>query len=454
MADLLSLLSLGSAGLSAQHTGASVAANNAANVNTVGYSRQRVDLRAELAAPLVGGVRSGSPQRLEDRLLARRERDAAGAIGASNARAPALADLEARLGNAGPPLEDRLSEVFASLQRVAASPTDPLVRDAAVTSFGELAAGLRARAAEVASARSDSDARIVDGARAATKLAAEIASLNKSIATSDDPVLRDRRDLAAGKLGELVGGSGRIDPDGAMRWVLSDGAVVVDGKRAAAITATTDPATGLHKVEIVDGTSRRDVTNTLAAGSLSGELAFRDVDSVAAAANLDQLAFDLAQAANATHQANAGLDGVTGRNLFTPIGTVAGAAASIALDPALAADSELLASAAPPPAGPGTNAGVVGLLALRTVTLTSGGTLSDAAINVLGAVGTSAAEAAADAARDADISDHIAGLRDSLSGVDLNEELAKLVHFQHASEAMTKFLSTIDGMLSDLLARI
>lgn len=454
MADLLSLLSLGSAGLSAQHGGASIAANNAANVNSPGYSRQRVDLRAQLAAPLVGGVRSGAPQRLEDVLLARRERDAHGASGLSAARAPALADLEARLQHAGPPIEDQLTAVWASLQRVAASPTDPLVRDAAVTSFATLTDGLRTRAAAITEARTDSDARIVDAAGAATTLAAELATLNRAIAISSDPVLRDRRDVAAGKLGELVGGSGRIDPDGALRWVLPDGAVVVDGDRAAQITTTPDPITGLRRVEIVDGASRRDVTATLSAGRLGGELAFRDVDSVATATRLDQLAFDLAASVNTVHRGNAGLDGVTGRDLIVPITTVAGAASSIGLDPAIAADPDLLASAAPPPAGPSTNAGILGLLALRNAIVSGGGTLSSAAIGVVGDVGTRAAEAAAEAMRDATISDHLAGLRDSLSGVDLEEELAKLVHFQHASEAMTRFLSTIDGMLGDLLSRI
>lgn len=454
MADLLSLLSLGSAGLSAQHAGAGVAANNAANVNTVGYSRQRVDLRSELGTPAVGGVRTGSAGRLEDALLARRERDAHGASGLSNARAPALADLEARLQDAGPPLEDQFTAWFAALQRVAAAPTDPLARDVAVGAVGDLTTGLRARAATIDSARDDADSRIVDLAGAASKLAAEIAGLNGAIASSSDPVLRDRRDLAAGKLGELIGGSARIDSDGAMRWILPDGAAVVDGNRAATIAATPDPVTGLHKLEIVDGRSRRDVTASLSAGALGGELTFRDVDCARAAARLDQLAFDFAGAANTAHRAGAGLDGVTGRDLITPLASVTGAAAAIAVDPAVAADPDLLASAAPPPAGPGTNQGILGLLALRTTIVTSGGTLSDAAIDVLGDVGTSAAEAAAEAARDASIADHIAGLRDALSGVDLDEELAKLVQFQHASEAMTRFLSTIDGMLGDLLARL
>jgi len=49
------------------------------------------------------------------------------------------------------------------------------------------------------------------------------------LASGDDPVMRDRRDVAAQDLAALVGGDGRIDADGQMRWVLPDGGVLVDG---------------------------------------------------------------------------------------------------------------------------------------------------------------------------------------------------------------------------------
>ncbi len=455
MSDLLSLLHLGSAALSAQHGGASVAANNAANVNTLGYSRQRVDLRAELAAPEVGGVRSLSPTRVADELLARRGRGAQAALGYSRTLAPALADLEARLARSGPPIEDTLSALFAGLQRVAAMPTDSMMRASAVDAARGVAAALRGRAGETQAARTDADARIRDGAKAATALTGEIAALNKAIRMSSDPVLRDRREVAASKLADLMGGSGRIDPDGQLRWVLPDGAVLVDGDRAATVATSTDASTGFRRVEIVDGAARRDVTVTLSGGSLAAELELRDVDGAAAAARLDQFAFDLSSTMNSIHAANAGLDGATGRNLFGPAATVTGAAAAIDVDPAIAADPRLLAAGAPG-SGAGDNRGALALIALRDQAIASGGTqtLGDAAIALLGDVGTRAAEAGDAAERDTVIDEHLAGLRDSLSGVDLQEELAKLVHFQHASEAMTRFLSTIDGMLEDLLGRL
>ena len=86
----------------------------------------------------------------------------------------------------------------------------------------------------------------------------------------------------------------------------------------------------------------------------------------------------------------------------------------------------------------------------------SGGTqtLTDAATAVVGDLGIAGAGAKADAARDQVVSDHLDDLRDSLSGVDTQEELTNLARFQNASAAMTKFVSTIDDMLTNMIENL
>jgi flagellar hook-associated protein 1 FlgK len=154
------------------------------------------------------------------------------------------------------------------------------------------------------------------------------------------------------------------------------------------------------------------------------------------------------------HAANAGLDGVTGRPLFTPLAGVAGAAAALALDPAIEADPDKLALAAPGQ-GPGSNAGALALYQLANQPVATGGkTLGNAALDLVGAVANAAAGATADAKRDQLVSDHLAALRDSLAGVDIQEELTNLARFEHASSAMTRFVSTIDELLGDLIDRL
>jgi flagellar hook-associated protein 1 FlgK len=454
MSDLLSLLSLGSAGIAAQNTGVSVASNNVANVNTPGYSRQRVDLEALVGMPLVGGVRAGSPDRLQDGILAGRIRVATGSLAMSKASAEALTDLEQRLTGGGPSLGEQVSAMFASFGEAAARPTDSIARQSVIASIQELVEGIHARAAELDAAKAELDTRIKENAKQASELAKRLADANKSVAKSNDPVMRDERDRIASQLSSLVGGSARVDADGQMRFVLDGGAVLVDGTHASTLEATRDPATGDTALAVVDGSARRDVTASVRGGTVGALLGVRDGKLAKARTALDQLAYDVAQSANAVHAANAGLDGVSGRDLFTPLASVAGAAAALAIDPAIEDDPSKLALAAVG-GGAGNNAGALAMFQLANQSVATGGkTLGNAALDLVGDVATAAASATEDAKRDQLVSDNLAGLRDSLAGVDIQEELTNLARFEHASSAMTKFISTIDELLGDLIDRL
>ena len=453
MSDLLSLLSLGSAGIAAHNAGVSIATNNVANVNTRGYSRQRVDLESLLGAPLVGGVRSGDPQRMADNLLAARIHTAAGSLAMSEAFADALSDLEDRLAS-GTTVDQQLAGVFGKLSAASAAPTDSISRDAVVAAVRDLVSGIHRRAGELAAARAEVNQRIGDSVEEASSVAKRLAETNLAIARGGDPVMADERDRLATRLAELTGGKPRIDGDGQMRFVLDGGAVLVDGGRAATLAAAPDPTTGDLAVSVVDGAVKRDVTTAIGGGTLGAQLRFRDGSLASARGDLDQLASDVATQFNTVHAANAGKDGVTGRPMFVAPTQVAGAAAALAIDPALDADSSKLALAAPG-SGPGDNRGALALVGLATQPVATGGkTLGTAALDIIGHLASATSDAKASVTRDGLVSEHLAGLRDSLAGVDTQEELTNLARFEHASTALTKFVSTIDGMLGSLIDQL
>ncbi|MBP6632672.1 MAG: flagellar hook-associated protein FlgK [Kofleriaceae bacterium] len=457
MSNLLSLLGLGASGIAAQNAGVSVAANNVANVNTEGYSRERVDLRAEPMTNRVlpGGVRAEATQRYANEMLSGRMRTASGALGMSSAFHRAMLDLEHLVASAGPGIEQSLAALSSKLGEVAAAPLDRNLRDAAVAAAGDLAANIRRRAESIDASQDDADARIIANTSVANTLTGQLAEANRSLAMTDDPTLRDRRDQLATQLADLVGGRARIDPDGHMRFVLDGGAVLVDGVHAASLSTSADPVTGFAQVEVVSGNQRRDVTRELRAGQVGGDLAFRDDASTAAAASLDALAFDVSTAYNNVHRTGAGLDGGTGRDLFVPAAGPTGAALAFEVDPTVAADSDLLASAAVG-AGVGDNSGALALNQVAGQRVATGGTrtLTDAAIDLSAGVGRIAADATAAYERDRTVGTHLAGLRDAFAGVDLDEEMTQLARFQHAAEAMTRVVSTVDQLLGDMIARL
>ena len=442
MPDLLSLLTVGSSAMIAQNTSIALATNNVANVNTEGYSRERTDS-------------SGNAERISSDLLNRQVATAAGSLAMSQAFADALAELEAGVSAGGATIDEQIGTLFSKIGAASAAPTDSASRDAVMAAARALVSGIQRRSADVAQARKDADARIREHVVNATSLAKQLATANTAVAKSGrppSPASLDHRDQVAKQLGQVVGGQARIDHDGQMRFVLEGGAVLVDGNRSAALAATPDAATGMARIEVVDGAVRRDVTSAIGGGSMGGELKFRDRTVPQVSGQLDQVAFDITTSVNNVHTANAGLDGVTGRPLFVPQTQVAGAASTIAIDPVINGDSRLLALAAPG-AGPGDNTGALALFGLGTQRVASGGTrtLGDAALDVVSTVALAGSDAKGEATRDALVSDHLAGLRDSLSGVDTQEELTNLARFEHASTAMAKFVTTIDGMLGSLI---
>jgi flagellar hook-associated protein 1 FlgK len=451
--SLFGLLNLGASALQAHNAGVAVTSNNVANSATPGYSRQRINLESQLGSPLVGGVRAGGIERLGNSLLAGRMRSNTASLSVADAFSSALLDLEASVTVPGGDLGGLVAGMFSSLGEVSSAPTDQNLRDAAVEAARALAVGMQRHAAEVADARAEANQRIREQLQEANRLIGEIARANQAVAQSDDPVALDRRDRAAEQLSQLVGSSARIDPDGQMRVTLTGGETLVDGGHGSEFVSTPDPALGnMDRIEVVDGPHRRDVTAGIDGGRVGGELRMRDQAAPEALEKLDQLAHDIATQFNAVHQQNAGLDGETGRNLFATPAQVSGAAAAMAVDPALLADSSLLATAGPD-AGPGDNEGVRALLALRDEPLADGGrrTFVDAGIQIVADIGRSAADAVIDRDFFAAQGDHLAGLRDAMSGVSLQEEMSNLSQFQHASEAQVRFLAAVDELIGNII---
>lgn len=441
MPDLLSLLSFGSNAIAFTNSSIGVTSNNIANANVDGYSRQSADT-------------SGTPVRVADNLLSGRIQTAAGSLAMSQAFADALSEIENGLTSGGS-IDEQMGQLFAKVGAASAAPTDGTSRDAVVAAARALVSGIQRRAAAMQTARKEADARIRDSATAATGLAKQLAAANTAVAKSPDPAALDARDKIAKQLGAIVGGQSRIDGDGQMRYVLDGGAVLVDGKHAAAMTTTSDSTTGMARVEVVDGNARRDVTPAIGGGSMGAQLQIRDQVIPNVQGKLDQVAYDVTTSMNNVHAANASLDGSTGHAMFTPLTQVAGAASAIAVDPALNADSKLLALAAPG-AGAGDNKGALALFNVATTNVASGGTrtLGDAALDIVSGVALQGADAKGSVTRDSLISDHLSALRDSLAGVDQQEELTNLARFEHASSAMAKVVSTIDGMLGSLIEQL
>ena len=453
MTNLIGLLGLGGRAYAAHSAGVATVGNNVSNVSTEGYSRQRVDLAADI---VLGGVRSDGFYRTEDLLLSMQERDNAGASGFSSASTSALMGLDGALSLGPSSLPETISGFFDGLNALSASPLDGSRIQDVVQRARSMAEGFSDAAHAVRTSGQDAQFRAGMLASEVNELSAQIASANETLALYDDPSLADQRDLAAAKLAELVGGSARIDPDGNMRFVANGGAVLVDGDTTHPLSVTSNPTDPTSiTVTIGTGPTARDVTTELGAGKLGGEIEFITTTVSDTLEQIDQLAFDLATAVNTVHAGSQAPDGTTGLDLFDIPAGPGGAALAMSVNQTILDDPNLLATATlGEPAGD--IGGVSDLLALRDALTAGGGqrTAMDEAINVLAGVGRLATEAQAAQDLDAARGNMLAARRDALSGVSIEEEMLRLSEFQRAAEAASTYVSTIDEMLANLLASL
>jgi flagellar hook-associated protein 1 FlgK len=227
--------------------------------------------------------------------------------------------------------------------------------------------------------------------------------------------------------------------------------VLVAGSRAAALALAPDPANGGHlqvQIRAVDGSGPTALPGSAFSGSVGGTLAARDGALRDAARDVDELAYDLAGALNAVHRAGVGLDGVGGRDLFAPPAQLDGAAMALAV--ALAAPDQIAAGL--DPSAPGDARNAQALLATESSALAGSGRDLQATLSgIISAFGAEAQRATAFAAEDLAVHDHVLSLRESASGVSIDEELIQMQKAQRGFEAIAKVIQAADEMLQTLM---
>ena len=457
MSDLFSMLRSTANSLDAQRFGLDVVGQNIANVNTPGYVR-RVALLG--AVPPVGRWSAGEGaeilgvRAIRDRLLDRRVRDESSAQQAASAQADALAVLESLLGPFGGTIDRDLADFFDAFSALAESPTSTSAR-LGVTSEGQaLAASFRDLAGRFADAGRDLDIRVRSVVDRVNTLAQRLAELNATLAgmtpaSAEALHVQDEANLVLEELSSLVDVRAIEREGGGFDVAFGSGRLLVVGDQASGMGLADRAGTGFADIS-AGGTI---VTGEVRGGLLGGLLSVRDTNVPAYQAQLDELAYALVQQVNAQHRAGYDLDGTAGQDFFVSLGSVSGAAGAMALNPALAAnggDRLIAAAGAPGAAGDNTNARA--LAALRDVRAVDGTqTFEEAWAGLVTAVGRDAEAATQAAALRAEIVQQVLNLRDSVSGVSLDEEAADMLRFQRAYEANARFFQTVDETLATLM---
>ncbi|MCC7044644.1 MAG: flagellar hook-associated protein FlgK [Acidobacteria bacterium] len=455
MGGLLDSLSVATSGLTAARTGLDVTGNNIANINTPGYARRTLQL-AEL--PPHDGTSAGRGVEVVQ-IRALRDLYIEGRIGreqGGKARDAVVLEgvqgVEAAIGLPGESIDARLTAFFDGFSALANDVTSITARDTVVREgqlLGEAFGALSDRLAEMQRVH---DRSLRDSVVELNQLATTVAQLNGRIVTggADVDALRDERSVALTRMAELANVNVLNRADGAVDVTVSSGHALVVGANPYAVTVTPQAPSGFVSLGLAD----LDITSQLSGGRIGGLLELRDTKLPAYRTGLDQLAHDIASQVNALHVTGFDGTGAPGGNFFNAPASVAGAAASLSVTAAVAADPRLVAGSGTTSVGD--NQVARAIAGLRDSRVMSGGsaTAAEAWATFVYQVGSDVRAAEASSATRDQIVRQLERLRDQYSGVSLDEEAANLMRYQRSYEASARFFTTIVDTLDTLMAMV
>jgi flagellar hook-associated protein 1 FlgK len=310
--------------------------------------------------------------------------------------------------------------------------------------------------------------------REVNRLVKQIAELNEKIvfAESDQTAANDLRDQRANhieQLSELTGNVYLTDQQGALTVMSEDGMILVDGKYYWELS---QDGNAIYWNGIAS-----DISRKLQNGKIGAWLDLRDEIVPEYIANLDELAGTLMREVNTLHLEGYTLSGETGKYFFENFKTApdtpnasdfTGAASYIRLSSDVKGIPANIAAGGVSGA-PGDNENAMRILSIQTdgsiqirkwnfdqrgaaiLSTLQAETLDDYYRMLVGEIGVLTDEAAENQQFTQAFLAHLSELRDSVSGVNLDEEMVELMKVQRAHEAASKLITIADEMLQSLL---
>jgi len=329
---MANIFSTSVSGLLAFQRALTTTSHNISNVNTDGYSRQRVEFGARPAtdtgAGFIGtGVNTNTVQRLVDQ---NREVALRNAL-SEHARHGVLAEFTGRIDNlladkqAG--LSPELQGFFNALQDLANDPASSSAREVLLSQAESLTSRFQLLNRRLDDLSAENNNRIRTELEQINQHADNIARLNREIVVAQGRTgqppndLLDQRGLELKKLSELVGTSVVPQDDDQVSVFIGNGQTLVSGGRASRLSVqpnTFDPA--MQEVVLQGGSRTVRVTGSLSGGSLGGLLELRSQVLDPTRNELGRIATSVATAINSQHRLGRNLEGEIGLDFFSVAG--------------------------------------------------------------------------------------------------------------------------------------
>lgn len=325
------LLDIGSSALLSYQRALDTIGHNVANVNTPGYSRQRVELAARpphgTGAGFIGaGVDVITVQRSYNQFITDELRSSTTSFHDLDTMASMAGRLDDLLADENSGLTPVLGSFFDAIQGVANDPTSNASRQVFVSEAEALAARFQGLDKWMTDSRRSLGTQMAAKVEEINRLAGSIASVNQQIIDARSTAggqppndLLDARDQLVLELSGYVAISSTTQEDGALNVFIGNGQSLVLGVRAntvGLVERSDDP--GQYDITIGVGAAQPiTVTELITGGELGGLLRYRDQVLDPAVNALGRIAIGLGTMMNEQHHAGVSLNGLLGQDLFS-----------------------------------------------------------------------------------------------------------------------------------------
>jgi flagellar hook-associated protein 1 FlgK len=456
MAGLFSGLELGKRALATHQLWLNTIGHNISNVNTPGYSRQRVNTATTLpeehyAGMLGTGVTATNIKNVRDLFLNQQYRDENKNLGQWASREKMLSRIEGIfMEPSTDSLGDLMEKFWTSWMELGNNPESIAARSSLKEQSNLLTDGFHRRYEQLKELQSSINTDVELIIQEVNTMADEIASLNQQIARSElgevsANDLRDRRDYLIDQLSQYIDVNASEQANGAT-FVYIGSLMIVDVSTAIHIGIRDKAGEGFAVSELVwEGT---DKTIKNLNGELKGLVETRDKAIPKYLNDLDELARVLATEVNRLHSVGYDLKGATGISFFEESFL---SAANIRLSQDVANDVTKIAASAS--GAIGDNANALAIVDLRKALLMTRGaaTMEEFYNTIVGQIGIDTSKAIQLRENHALLVEQLENTRQSVQGVSLDEEMTQMIKYQHAFDAAARVITTIDEALDTVI---
>jgi flagellar hook-associated protein 1 FlgK len=436
----MSMLNIGFSGLNAAQIALNVTAQNIANVNTIGYSRQEAMMGSLSGFGRLDngmGVEVTGVRRITDDYLVSQHWRSRSSTGASYSFHQYINTTEQLLGSESMNIAKGLDSFFASLSAALDSPETPAQRSQIVSSAGALANRFGQLNESMLTQEKQIDDQLNSTVSQVNSYLKQVAELNTQISEQaskgvNTSVLEDSREQIVRELSTFMEVRVNRQSDGSFSLSLPQGQPLVLAGSSSNLSLAGD------SLSLSFGPQSFDVPK-LHGGSLAGVIEYRTTVLRPLRDELNQIAKKLADDFNAKQSGGVDLHGNPGKSLFTydplnPSGT-------LKIADGFTGDDLAFAKAG---GGSGDNRNLQELLTIKD-------SQYDAYSALLGRMAVQSGQAKATMEADANMEKQLATKLISVSGVNTDEEGVKIMAYTKAYQANAKVISTSDQLFNSIL---